>query len=448
MEQPGPNSRTPLLPQQRHGSATGQSLTPPLSRTTGSDQWSATTDHEPRRRDLLLWNQLSFECISIFLLICLAALLFAIAIFPPWLPGDRVGQPMECFYHASSSISNASDTKWRRLQPRTGSPLLGRAAIDLPITQRGSLLIFTRGEASGEIILRNGDNASVNVDVSWEPRLYRATNQLFQVCGNIDGPSGRFGGALHVVTPGSSAPGLLDRRMRVVVTVTLPPGRMDSFGTDTMNYAHQINLDDQVSLREFYLRGWNSSVNSKGLSADVIDVHTMSAPLTGNYKAAHSLTLRTTNADIKAELSIGSPFASSSLIDLHTSRGDISGSVQLRSSPEFGVKLKTDDGIINFKFATVPLGAALDVSAETKNATGWLILPSSYEGFVSQEGTWPGLDIRVEDDPAGHGRTYNVTHLLYNSKARQDHLAWGNMTGKGNVRLATSGARVAVFVRD
>ncbi|KAG5731771.1 hypothetical protein E4T56_gene816 [Termitomyces sp. T112] len=239
-------------------------------------------------------------------------------------------------------------------------------------------------------------------------------------------------------------------------TVVIPASRnhdslchIENFETDMSNTIYWLGDLRLVNFSRISIKGSNSPIYSKSLLADIAVFRTSNGALTGSYNASRSLTLRTSNAPIRADVRIANEKDYVSDLTLHTSNSKIDTRVHLTSETPAGrfmVTATTSNAPLTVAFPSSPVDSTLRLSASTSNGHALLSLHPTYEGQFSMTTSNDRPWIRPHDvaDPSGKGRVRQVLTTSLGHNTLSGRVSWSNVEGPGRVELRSSNAAVVI----
>ncbi|KAG6861694.1 hypothetical protein C0995_013263 [Termitomyces sp. Mi166 len=187
----------------------------------------------------------------------------------------------------------------------------------------------------------------------------------------------------------------------------------------------------------------------ENFETDMTVFRTSNGAITGSYNASRSLTLRTSNAPIRADVMVANEKDYVSDLSLHTSNGKIDTRVHLMSETQGGrymVTAATSNAPLAVAFPSSPLDSTLRLVASTSNGHALLSLHPTYEGqfcMTTSNGA-PSVVRHHVADPSGKGR---VRQVLTNSLGRNTlsgRVSWSNEEGPGRIELRSSNAPIVI----
>ncbi|EUC62542.1 transmembrane protein, putative [Rhizoctonia solani AG-3 Rhs1AP] len=291
-----------------------------------------------------------------------------------------------------------------------------------------------------------------------------------QVC-ELRKPEGGVG--LGIYTPsGRFSPGRgLEQRITWTVTVTFPTTsrsilELNAFATNMDNFRHSIEGLGRVHFEHLSLKGSNGPIESDGLSVSQATIVTSNSKITGKFSTDDSLTLKTTNGAIDADVDVTNDDThKASTLELTTSNARIASRISLltahgqRPQPKgghFTVKATTSNGRLDISYPTSPVNSLLDFNAESSNGSADIALHAAYEGTfaLSTSNSHIELDDEHPSDPSGRGRNRDV-HKNGGRSSRQlsGTIFWGDEkdhdknaeTGRVIVSTSNSWARLRLL---
>jgi len=193
------------------------------------------------------------------------------------------------------------------------------------------------------------------------------------------------------------------------------------------------------------------------VNATKIDIQTSNGDIRGTFITNSSLSLKTSDAQITANIFLENDGVAEKETCVHasTTRGSLTGAISLLSrtgTPRYKVRAATSHAGLNISFlqhsntSYLSSPPVLDIIGATSNGPAELLLQSPFEGsfdistspthsadFLSGSGS--------KKDPLGLGRHQNV-RFKTNAKSRKEgHVYWGDLDNRrelGRVELSTS----------
>ncbi|KAL1945330.1 hypothetical protein VTO73DRAFT_2181 [Trametes versicolor] len=335
---------------------------------------------------------------------------------------------------------------------------IGRtASFQLPLSA-DLLYIFGRGALSrGSITFTTSTNHSLprnKVQVDITP-TYESAALLSMVnfC-HLERAPGEIG--VGILTPKHvSAEAVLEFAIDVQFPVIRDGGivQVKAFETDLPMFSHHVKrLEKKVRFESISLFSKNMPIQSDYLSADEANVVTSNAKISGTYHASRGLFLKTSNADLTAEVTLYHDDSAAAYTNLTflNSNAAIDSRVHLRSTSmaatggSYDVLAHTSNAHLDLRIPIQPVGSTLALDARTSNAPAAVHLSPAYEGACLAETTLAAAEVECDPnsrDPAGLGRS-RVCALPRQSAQRVEGWASWDVTGThhglGEVSVVTT----------
>jgi hypothetical protein len=222
------------------------------------------------------------------------------------------------------------------------------------------------------------------------------------------------------------------------------------------NYSVDLDSLHGVEFRKLDLKIPNGHIEAQSLSADDIKVVTSNAGIKGSYKTSTSLILQTSNAGVKADISLLNNNTRPTMLKVHTSNGAIDSSVSMYSTQKsktggtFIAELSSSNAPITLDLPVSPLDAKVQLKASTSNSPARVSLSAGYEGeyeLSTSSYFQPSLEQGKAEDPSGKERRRSVTTTRTGRGQLAGRVNWvpaGEGAEDSYVRVRTSNSNVAL----
>lgn len=251
------------------------------------------------------------------------------------------------------------------------------------------------------------------------------------------------------------------------VTMYLPkasPGRaslhVKNLETDLPLFAHWTsNLADTVDFDTVSFKSSNMPIEVGSLYATNARIATSNSYIEGDFEISLSLKLLTANSHIKAKVDLfNDEDAGVTDITMKTSNAPINATLALVSAVsgthpirsdvggKFKVSATTSLSPLNITIPRAPVDSVLMLDAYTSLSPVAITLHETYEGTFNLMTTWNRPDVVVDDtveDPKG-GRRRRSINVEGGMGDVSGTVRWGNVMGRGVVKVGTSWAPVAL----
>ncbi|KAJ3527356.1 hypothetical protein NM688_g8139 [Phlebia brevispora] len=325
-------------------------------------------------------------------------------------------------------------------------------SFDLPLSA-DVLYAFSRGvQSAGNIVItqdeRTHDIDKVHVDVAAVHSTPHFLSSV-SVCA-LERREGEFG--IGVFTPsqyprdGSRLP-TLDFELTVRLP-KYPNGSMlevKSLETNLPQFAHHIgDLSGHVYFHDLNLRSSNAHITSHSVNATRLSVQTENSMIKGSYEASRSLELKTTNGELKAQVTVHNEDGTArSEVLLRNSNSPLTAYIELKSSAAdktggaFHVVGKSSNGRLNLTCTEAPVDSKLELSAYTSNSAAYVTLHPTFEGKFQVSTKNANLNAVIDKhvkDPSGRDTTRQVEIWTFPTYSR-GNIRWsGKHMGEVDVR--------------
>ncbi|KAI0087089.1 hypothetical protein BDY19DRAFT_956016 [Irpex rosettiformis] len=275
----------------------------------------------------------------------------------------------------------------------------GAHHVTLDISRTSDVLyLFSRGmETVGNVAIVQDERSAVSADgeesqvVSVDIVARGATpmwSHVFAVCA-LERRNGEKG--IGIFTPKKWHSGGHYPSFDFDVTIRLPrspsghPLHVKSIETNLPNFEHHVgDLLGSVNFDSLSLRSSNAHIFSRSLNVTHGNFETTNKHIRGHYESHGNLTLRTSNADIVADVSLFNHDPNvENVLNLQTSNAKIESTINLFSSLNHGsytVSSKTSNGRLSLSVPVLPPDSTLHLSANTTNLAAAVAVPDTYEG--------------------------------------------------------------------
>ncbi|KAI0821193.1 hypothetical protein BC629DRAFT_433688 [Irpex lacteus] len=350
----------------------------------------------------------------------------------------------------------------------TTSSSTPRVILEIP-RQSDALYLFSRGIATaGNVKIIQDEKAHgedvVLVDIEARGRTAEWLHVL-AVC-SLERKSGERG--IGIFTPTRWPSGSHRPSFEFDVTIRLPklssesPLRVKSLETSLSNFEqHVADLAGSVNFDSISLRSTNGHIFSRSVNATKGSFKTTNAHIRGKYESHGDLTLKTSNAEIVADVTLYNHDESvPSVLTLQSSNSKIDSTINLFSSSSlpgsYTLTSKTTNGPQTLTIPVLPPSSTLLLSANTTNSPAKVVLPDTYEGsyVVKTTNSRAVVMNRRGRDPMGRGRK-NVQWETGVGPVREGGVRWEEehlqsvpaaRSGEGRVVVKTANAPATLIL--
>ncbi|KAI0343544.1 hypothetical protein BDW22DRAFT_1355995 [Trametopsis cervina] len=335
--------------------------------------------------------------------------------------------------------------------------------IALPRTA-DELSVFARGlSTSGDVSIiqdeRLHDTDKVHIDVVAKHMTYLYLD-VFAVC-ILEKKTGHRGVGIFTPTQWSSR--AARPRFEFDVTIRLPkvpdshPLHIPSFETHLPNFSHHVgDLLGHVNFDRLSLYGSNSHIYARSVNATQGVFNTSNAHIRGQFESHGELTLKTSNADIEADVTMYNHNADvPSNVHLTSSNAYINSTVNLPSGYAFTVTTTTSNGRIALDVPSLAADARLMLTAETSNTPAEVRVTNAFEGTFDVRTSGAKAIVRhaPATDPTGRGRrrthqeSGSVSHVKGSVQWLGEHVeAIPSSNSEGSVVVRTRNAPATLYL--
>jgi hypothetical protein len=226
--------------------------------------------------------------------------------------------------------------------------------------------------------------------------------------------------------------------------------QIKNFQTDMPIFLHEVgDLGKAVHFQSISLNTTNMPILVKTLYADEASITSTNSPIEGFFNTSSTLRLTTSNAHIKAVVSlVHDGEGSTTELIATTINAPIDASVSLYSSTNtggrFSVSATNARSPIIVYFPVAPVDSTLFLDAKTSLAPATVALHQTYEGTFSLATSLNRPSLKYSDnvdDPANRGRHRAVKILSQSGGHMDGTVAWhpsDEDKPTGSVHISTS----------
>lgn len=317
-----------------------------------------------------------------------------------------------------SHLSVEQDADWSEATSFDPRYRVDACSFDLPLTSE-TLFTLSRGPfCAGTLSIIQSEEAStsdvIQVDVAVQYLDRYVLEHYVKVC-RVAAGDGEYG--VGIFTRGPRHIPNYNIHLRFDVVINLPktsePLHVKNLETAMPLFSHTVgDLAKTVIFDSVSLRGANTPIHVKSLSALTAKIETSNSPIEGSFTASLSLALLTTNARIKANVLLqNDPVIEYSELIMTTANGPIDGTIALTSTEQSSGKFKITANSalsgVNLDLTSAPENSAVYLAARTAMAPASVRMCKTFEGafLVTTSMAQAMVATSIPSaDPSGRGR--------------------------------------------